>query len=141
MFLINKSIVMSQDSIKKLGELLRDKRRELNLSLKEVENATSIRMGYLKALEEGDVAQLISPIYAQGFLRQYALFLGLDGEELIRENPLPAIKQEFSYGIGTMEVRGNPGAGVKWLPNAVGVVAFASILFLGWAFARYLEVL
>jgi len=71
-------MVTQEDTGKEIGEMLKEKRRELNLSLKEAENATSIRMGHLKAIEEGDMDQLISSVYAQGFIRQYATFLGFD---------------------------------------------------------------
>lgn len=130
--------------MKHLGELLRNRRKEMNLSLREVENATSIRTAYLQALEEGEVNRLISPIYAQGFFKQYAIFLGLDGEQIVRENPgifNRSGSQEFAYGIGTLEGRGNPGGGVKWFPNAIWILVFAAILFLAWYFARYLGVI
>ena len=39
--------------VEKLGDLFRSKREEMSLTLKEVENATSIRMLYLQAIEEG----------------------------------------------------------------------------------------
>lgn len=127
-----------------IGDVLKQKRKEMNLSLKEAENATSIRMNYLQALEEGDMTKLISPIYAQGFLKQYACFLGLDGEQIVNDNQelfVMANTHEFSYGIGTLEMRGNPGAGIKWVPNAVWISAFALVLFLAWVMARYFEVL
>lgn len=135
---------LTNEAPKKIGEMFKEKRRELNLSLKEAENATSIRMNHLKAIEEGDMGQLISPVYAQGFLRQYAIFLGFDGEAIVKENPdifAPAGRQEFSYGIGTLEHRGNPGAGVKWLPNAVWIGAFGAVVLFAWLFARYLELI
>lgn len=127
-----------------IGDVLKQKRKELNLSLKEAENATSIRTGYLQALEEGDMSKLISPIYAQGFLKQYAAFLGLDGEQMVNDNQelfVRANSHEFSYGIGTLEMRGNPGAGIKWVPNAVWICAFGVVLFLAWFCARYFEVI
>lgn len=127
-----------------LGETLKQKRKERNLSLKEVENATSIRMNYLQSIEEGDLNKLISPVYAQGFIRQYATFLGLDSELIIREHPEIFNRQEnqeFSYGIGTLEKRGNPGAGVKWVPNAIWIAAFALVLAAAWYFARFLDVI
>jgi len=127
-----------------IGDTLKQKRKERNLSLKEVENATSIRMNYLQAIEDGDLNKLISPVYAQGFIRQYATFLGIDSEHLIRENPEifnRHLDQEFSYGIGTLEKRGNPGAGVKWVPNAVWVGVFVVVLVSAWYFARFLEVI
>lgn len=136
---------MKDEQRRNLGDLLRQKRQEMNLSLKEAESATSIRSSYLQAIEDGQADKLISPIYAQGFLRQYAIFLGLDGEALVRNNPELFAKNkrdaEFSYGIGTLEVRGNPGAGVKWLPNAIWILSFGLLLFIAWIFARYLEVI
>jgi len=135
---------MVNNQLKTLGETLKQKRKERNLSLKEVENATSIRMNYLQAIEEGDLKKLISPIYTQGFIRQYAGFLGVDCEKTILEHPEIFSRhenQEFSYGIGTLEKRGNPGAGVKWLPNAVWVFIFVAILALAWYFAKILEVI
>jgi cytoskeletal protein RodZ len=134
---------MRQD-FKELGDNFKARRKELNLSLKEAENATSIRTTYLQAIEDGEMNKLISPVYAQGFVRQYASFLGMDGERLIRENndlftkPAP---QEFAYGIGTMEMRGNPGAGVKWFPNAVWIVIFVLIIAAAWLSARFFEVI
>lgn len=132
-----------KEELKNVGNLLKQKRKEMNLSLKEAENATSIRLGYLQAIEEGDATKLISPVYAQGFLRQYATFLGMDGERIIRENPdlfNRTLVPEFSYGIGTLEMRGNPGSGVKWFPNFLWAIAIVLIVVMAWYFARFLEV-
>lgn len=129
--------------VKGIGEVLKQRRKEMNLSLKEVENATSIRMNYLQSIEEGEMSKLISPIYAQGFVKQYGAFLGVDTEQLIKEHPEVFARSnspEFSYGIGTLEVRGNPGAGIKWLPNAFWISAFLAVLAAGWLLARYFEV-
>jgi len=133
-----------QQDMKMIGEMLRQKRKELNVLLKEAENATSIRTSYLQALEDGEMNKLISPVYAQGFFKQYASFLGLDGEKIIREHPGLFSRletQEFAYGIGTLEVRGQPGAGVKWFPNAMWVIGFISALVIAWYFARFLGVI
>jgi cytoskeletal protein RodZ len=126
------------------GALLKQRRKEMNISLKEAENATSIRMTYLQSIEEGDISKLISPVYAQGFFRQYAAFLGVDGDHIIRENPEIFTRpsaQEFSYGIGTLETRGNPGSGIKWVPNALAVGAVVLILVLAWYFAKFMDVI
>ena len=135
---------MITEELTTFGETLKQKRKERNLSLKEVENATSIRMNYLQAIEEGDFNKLISPVYAQGFIRQYAAFLGLDADSVLREHPEFLHRQEsqeFSYGIGTLEKRGNPGSGVKWVPNALWVGVFVLVLVAAWYFARFLEVI
>ncbi len=130
--------------MKSIGETFKQRRSERNISLKEAENATSIRMNYLHSIEEGDVSKLISPVYAQGFVRQYAAFLGLDGEKIIKDNHEAFNRhqeQEFCYGIGTLEVRGNPGAGVKWVPNALWVLASVVVIFVAWYAARFLELI
>lgn len=129
---------------KSFGELVKTRRQEMSLSLKEVENATSIRMNLLRAIEEGEVEKLISPVYAQGFVKQYAIFLGLDSDALMEQFPHAfdsSQAQEFLYGIGSLEVRGNPGANVKWVPNAAWIAATAFIFLGAWALARYLEVI
>lgn len=122
---------MSED-VKKLGELFRLKRKELNLSLKEVENSTSIRMNYLEAIEEGSVDQFLSSVYALGFIKQYANFLGLDGDQLVKKHAQlfrgNDAKREFAYGIGTLEKRGAVGSGSRWLPNVVWGVVFVVVL-------------
>lgn len=127
-----------------IGELFKQKRQEMNLSLKEIENATSIRVAHLQAIEEGDMSKLISPVYAQGFVRQYATYLGIDADKVIKDyapqfqRPDP---QDFAYGIGTLEMRGNPGGGVKWLPNLVWILISVGVVVGAWYLARYLEVL
>ena len=133
------------EELKKLGEILKFKRQEKNLSLKEVENATSIRQSYLEAIEEGSITEHIAGIYAQGFLKQYALFLGLEVDQLMRQHAgafrMPGEKHEFSYGIGTLEKRGSQSGGVKWFPNILWAGLSAVVLILAWYLAKFLGVL
>jgi cytoskeletal protein RodZ len=134
-----------QNEKKQFGAIFEARRKEMNLALKEVESATSIRMNYLQAIEDGQLSKLISPVHAQGFIKQYAAFLGLDGDKLIRENfqifQATPMKQEFSYGIGTMEARGSQGGGVKWLPNLMWAAVSVVVIIAAWFFAKYLEVI
>jgi cytoskeleton protein RodZ len=69
----------------KIGRILEKRRKEKGLSLEEVEQATKIRKRYLDGLEREDYAVLPAGVYAQGFLKTYANYLGLDGEELSRQ--------------------------------------------------------
>jgi len=133
---------MSQ--VKQIGDLFKQRRNELGLTLKEVENATSIRSSYLRSIEEGELSKLISPVYAKGFVQQYAIYLDIDGEKIIEDHPHifeRTVNQEFSYGIGTLEYRGSTSNGVKWLPNAAWIVASVLITLGAWYFAKYLEVI
>jgi cytoskeleton protein RodZ len=68
-----------------IGRLLEHKRKEQGLSLEEVEQATKIRKRYLTGLERDDYAVLPDTVYARGFLKTYANYLGLDGEAFALE--------------------------------------------------------
>jgi transcriptional regulator with XRE-family HTH domain len=126
--------------LQELGAVFRSKREEMKLSLKEIESNLSIRMVYLQAIEEGRIGHFLSNAYALGFMRQYASFLGLDSEKLLKEYPdlrLPAEKQDFAYGIGTLEIRGTPHGGVRWMPNLLWGGAFVVMLIGAYYFAKF----
>jgi len=127
-----------------VGEMFRLRRAEMNLSLKEVENATSIRMSYLQAIEDGRIAETISPVYAKGFIQQYCAFLDLDGDQILSDNPsfcTAPEKQEFAYGIGTLEVRsgGMGGAATaKRVPTYVWAGVAVVVLGAAWFLSKQL---
>lgn len=138
-----------QNELAHLGDIFRQRRQEKSISFKEVENATSIRINFLEAIESGQLGKLISPIYAQGFIKKYATFLELDGESLIQQHPAvlkvltekPQEKQDFTFGISSIEVRGTPGGEVKWLPNLLWVGLSVAIILSAWFLARYFNVI
>lgn len=66
-----------------VGELLKSSRIAQNITLSQVEQATKIRVSFLKNLEEGDYQLLPSSAYARGFIKNYAEFLGLSVEPLL----------------------------------------------------------
>jgi cytoskeleton protein RodZ len=68
-----------------LGRQLRRARQHLGLSLRDVHAVTAIPLASLAALEEGDLAQLPSPLYARGYIRSYAEAVRLDGDHLALE--------------------------------------------------------
>lgn len=68
-----------------IGATLRKARQDSGATLEDVEQETKIRKRYLEALEREDYDQLPNAVYARGFLKTYANYLGLDGDELSRE--------------------------------------------------------
>lgn len=66
-----------------IGQMLREARERLGLTLDEVERATRIRAHHLTALEQGQAEALPSPVHARGFLKNYAEFLGLDVDAIL----------------------------------------------------------
>jgi cytoskeleton protein RodZ len=65
-----------------LGELLKETRQNKEVSLEQVEEELRIRKKYLQALEEEDFSIMPPEVYVKGFLRNYAIYLGLDPEEV-----------------------------------------------------------
>jgi cytoskeletal protein RodZ len=68
-----------------VGEMLREAREIRGVDLYRVERDTKIRAKYLAALENGDFADLPGDVYARGFLRNYASYLGLDPDDIEEE--------------------------------------------------------
>lgn len=66
------------------GALLVDARKSKGLSVADVANALRIRQVYLEAIEQGRLGDLPGATYALGFVRTYADYLGLDGNEIVR---------------------------------------------------------
>ena len=70
-----------------MGDELREARRVRGLTLDDAQRATRIARHYLEALEAEDFAALPAPVFARGFLRSYAQYLGLDASALIAKFP------------------------------------------------------
>lgn len=69
--------------MKSAGDLLRDKRLILELSLEQVASRTKVKPEYLLALEESDFDKLPSAPVTKGFLKSYAKVLHLNPDTLI----------------------------------------------------------
>ena len=67
------------------GDTLKEARIDRHLGIKDVEQATSIRAIYIEAIENGEYDKLPGEVYAKGFIKNYANFLKLDGDALVRE--------------------------------------------------------
>lgn len=68
-----------------LPERLLAAREHKGVDLFRAERDTKIRARYLAALERGEYRELPGAVYTKGFLRNYALYLGLDPEDVIRQ--------------------------------------------------------
>lgn len=83
-------------TLEELGAALRAERERRRLNLEDVASRLKIPVRMLRALEDGDTASLPHLAYAKGFIRSYALFLGMVAEEVseaadvIGDNIVPA---------------------------------------------------
>ncbi len=71
--------------IQELGRKLYEERMRQGLSLEHIQDETKISLNFLKALEDGGLEQLPHPVYAKGFMQNYARFLGLDWQKMGEE--------------------------------------------------------
>ena len=103
-----------------LGETLRRARTAKGITIEDAERVTRIPRKYLEALELENFSILPAPVYARGFLRSYAGYLGLEPGELLpffpvghvdepTLDPLPEIDEPRTWnlnGIVAMAVVG-----------------------------------
>ena len=68
-----------------IGNSLREARLRQGLDFVEIEQSTKIRGKYLRALEDEQFELLPAETYVKGFLRNYAEYLGLDGQLYVDE--------------------------------------------------------
>ena len=71
------------ESAQTLGQLLRQEREQRDIPLDQIEQATRIRAAQLRAIEDDRLEALPAEAYARGFVRTYAEYLGLNGDDVV----------------------------------------------------------
>lgn len=82
-----KTFEVTKKEIKKtsIGEQLKKRRLEKGISYEAAEEATKIKIKYLKALEEDDFEAFPSLVYALGFIKSYCKYLGIPSGPIIEQ--------------------------------------------------------
>src|SRR5262245_25442295 len=62
----------------RIGAVMRAAREKLGFSLDEVSKETRVHLSHLRAIEEMTPNLLGAPVYAKGYIKAYARFLGMD---------------------------------------------------------------
>ncbi len=122
-----------------LSELLIDARNEKGLSLSEVEKETRIRAEYIDALENSRYQDLPADVYVRGILKNYAAFLNLDFDEVVRLYR----KDGVISGVSQEDMRQTPPyerkSKVVFLGKlSIGALTFFACAVIGWyLFSQY----
>lgn len=66
-----------------IGEKLREARESHGVSIEEAAEDLNIRPTQLKNLEDGNIKEFKDIFYVKFFIRDYAKYLGLDGEKIL----------------------------------------------------------
>ncbi len=110
-----------------VGQLLRETRESYGSDIPRVASALRIRAAYLELIEEGHYDRLPGPVYALGFVRAYAVHLGLDGEEAVRRFKLEAegfeAQRDLSFPVPLTE-RSIPGGAMVLAAVILAVCAY-----------------
>jgi cytoskeletal protein RodZ len=113
-----------------LGDTLKTAREAKKASLEQVSQDTNIAIHYLEAFEAEDFEGFPGESYLQGFLRNYAEYLGLDPEKVLAN--YRAIKiQEAPVPVTELLHRGPPVSKILILAGAaVVVVGLVTLIIL-----------
>lgn len=126
--------------LKEFGRLLKEERLRQGLEIADVMEKTKISRMNLVAIEEGNEQALPHPVYAKGFVKNYARFLGMDADKM--GNTLARIyisKDESDYDdLVLADAEKLPAVREGW-PRFIGVVAGLLLLLAligvgGWFF-------
>ena len=121
-----------------IGNILRTERETQGRTLTEVSKAVYIKTKYLSALEEENFAAIPGEVYVKGFIRAYASYLGMDGEELVAQYDGPSDSVLLQKESPTAVTEGGKGRrrrrrkAVSWpeITIIIGVILF--ILLIVW---------
>ncbi len=91
-----------------IGDTLRKEREKQRMTIEDIENGTSIRASYIEAIEKGEYDKMPGRVYAKGFIKNYANFLKLNGDEIVKQ-----FVAEVSPAVEPVEIEVKPEEGKK----------------------------
>lgn len=96
-------------------------RQQLGQDLKSIAEVLCIRYAYLDAIERGQYENLPGPTYAVGFMRTYADYLGLDGDEIVErfKNEVEGLDSQTKLHFPTPAPEGKMPGGAVFLVAAL----------------------
>lgn len=114
-----------------VGDILRRTRLHYGQSLDDIERALRIRESQIDAIEKGDVEKLPGRVYAIGFVRTYAEYLGLDGDKIVhlfkaQYMDTNMARHQLSFPVPASETRTPP----IWL--ILVSIAVAIMILVAW---------
>ena len=124
-----------------IGLKLKEKREENGVSIEEVAEDLKMRPGQIISLEEGNKDEFQDVVSLKYFIRDYAKYLGLDGEELVDEFneflfdftskiPLEEIEKAKLNNVNKKEVVSPYTSEVSNKKGTKVVIALVILLFL-----------
>lgn len=125
------------------GQWLRRQREMREISLRDIAERTKISLRYLEAMEEDRFDVLPAPIFAKGFLREYARYVGLSPDEVVNHYLAVQQPEELEGERTGTEIRvrrdRDKGRRRSWTWGLFLLLAGVALLALVGLFAYYGE--
>jgi cytoskeleton protein RodZ len=120
-----------------LGEEFRSAREARGLTLSDVAEQIHIRSVYLNAIENEDWKAIGAPVYVRGFIRTYARFLGVDGEDAVARFNAAAPPERPVHTAAIDYTDDRERSGPSWLAVLGGLVALLLVAFVIYEYWQY----
>jgi cytoskeleton protein RodZ len=123
------------------GGKLRQARERRGISLRQIASSTKIAAAALEALEKNDISKLPGGIFSRAFVRSYAVEVGLDPDDTVKEflerfnQDSPATTEATVLTIPEEERRfeQRQRQAIKALAIGAGLLlVLIAVLYLGW---------
>jgi cytoskeletal protein RodZ len=139
-------------SMEGVGGILKDARERRGVTFEDIEDTTKIKKRYLMALELEEWDQMPGRVYAKGFLRTYARYLGLDEQSVCDLYELAIAVKEPGKSGGSQQSDGRAtrkrsarrlkevdlhNKPKKTMVYVLCVVSVAVLVFCVWAYRTY----
>ncbi len=116
--------------MKKVHDVLRDKREELGYTLSQVSKKTKISKENLVKVEQGAWGMFSSYAYAQGMVTKYAAFLGLEHENILALLRRDAASNDVVFIRKTNYTQYKDNSGTIFSKNTlIGIFLVCTMLF------------
>ncbi len=132
--------------LRELGTMLREERERQGLSIEDVSDRIKITRSCLAAIEDGNESVLPHPVYAKGFIKNYAKLLGVDQEDFskrlaevyqLEENPVQDVRlvkdiPDDDCGCAPTPRHGRPAPKIPLVPALICLVVVLVVIGLVW---------
>jgi len=113
-----------------VGEILRNKREEIGLSLDEITEKLNLDSNLIELLENNDFEKFKVETYLKGYLRAYAKLLGIDGDRIIKlyKESNPEKEPEILPDVKPKNQKNSSDRSVKLFSYIIGLSIALSML-------------
>ncbi|MBW2942591.1 helix-turn-helix domain-containing protein [Zhongshania aquimaris] len=115
------------------GSVLHDARISAGKSVLETAEALNLLNSYVEAIEENDYSRFNSPLFARGYIKSYARYMGLDEAPLLSDCDRICRREEQSNQRSHVQVPGKVQA-----PGHAGFILALIVALLIWSLSYWI---